>query len=102
MNKLPNHTALKEWSNVVAALARAEQQEHEGQDRESIEAGHGVCPPETGMKRKPYLCPAAADTGSRRNRDTQSDIPDLRRSDRPTSHSSVCFNRSNASPHARR
>ena len=25
MNKLPNHTALKEWSNVVAALARGEQ-----------------------------------------------------------------------------
>lgn len=25
MNKLPNHTALKEWSNVVAALGRAEQ-----------------------------------------------------------------------------
>ena len=24
MNKLPNHTALKEWSNVVAALARGE------------------------------------------------------------------------------
>lgn len=25
MNKLPNHTALKEWSNVVAALGRGEQ-----------------------------------------------------------------------------
>ena len=25
MNKLPNHIALKEWSNVVAALARGEQ-----------------------------------------------------------------------------
>ena len=25
MNKLPNHTALKEWSNVVAALERGEQ-----------------------------------------------------------------------------
>jgi hypothetical protein len=25
MNKLPNHTALKEWSNVVAALARGTQ-----------------------------------------------------------------------------
>jgi hypothetical protein len=25
MNKLPNHTALKEWSNVVGALARGEQ-----------------------------------------------------------------------------
>jgi hypothetical protein len=25
LNKLPNHTALKEWSNVVAALARGEQ-----------------------------------------------------------------------------
>lgn len=25
MNKLPNHTALKEWSNVVAALAKGEQ-----------------------------------------------------------------------------
>ena len=25
MNTLPNHTALKEWSNVVAALARGEQ-----------------------------------------------------------------------------
>jgi hypothetical protein len=25
MNKLPNHTALKEWSNVVAALATGEQ-----------------------------------------------------------------------------
>jgi len=25
MNKLPNHTALKEWSNVVTALARGEQ-----------------------------------------------------------------------------
>jgi hypothetical protein len=25
MNKLPNHTALKEWSNVIAALARGEQ-----------------------------------------------------------------------------
>ncbi|MFL6247973.1 MAG: DUF1802 family protein [Thermoanaerobaculia bacterium] len=25
MNKLPNHTALKEWSNVVAGLARGEQ-----------------------------------------------------------------------------
>lgn len=25
MNKLPNHTALKEWSNVVTALAKGEQ-----------------------------------------------------------------------------
>jgi len=25
MNKLPNHTALKEWSNVVAALGKGEQ-----------------------------------------------------------------------------
>jgi hypothetical protein len=25
MTKLPNHTALKEWSNVVAALGRGEQ-----------------------------------------------------------------------------
>lgn len=25
MNKLPNHTALKEWSNVVAAMGRGEQ-----------------------------------------------------------------------------
>ena len=25
MNKLPNHTALKEWSNVVAALGRGDQ-----------------------------------------------------------------------------
>jgi hypothetical protein len=25
MNKIPNHTALKEWSNVVAALGRGEQ-----------------------------------------------------------------------------
>jgi hypothetical protein len=25
MNKLPNHTALKEWSNVVAALGRGQQ-----------------------------------------------------------------------------
>lgn len=25
MNKLPNHTALKEWSNVVASLGRGEQ-----------------------------------------------------------------------------
>ncbi len=25
MNKLPNHTALREWSNVVSALARGEQ-----------------------------------------------------------------------------
>jgi hypothetical protein len=25
MNKLPNHTSLKEWSNVVAALGRGEQ-----------------------------------------------------------------------------
>ena len=25
MNKLPNHTALKEWSNVIAALGRGEQ-----------------------------------------------------------------------------
>jgi hypothetical protein len=25
MNKLPHHTALKEWSNVIAALARGEQ-----------------------------------------------------------------------------
>lgn len=25
MNKIPNHTALKEWSNVIAALGRGEQ-----------------------------------------------------------------------------
>ena len=25
MNKLPNHTALKEWASVIAALGRGEQ-----------------------------------------------------------------------------